>query len=67
MLRPVTAGYTQESTRGDQPAPDSVEEMKGPLHEGFRRVLRTEPLFPGMPPASLLFRIPLRWDITRVE
>ena len=43
-----TAGYAQESTRADQPAPDSVEVMKGPLHEAFRRVLRKDPLFPGM-------------------
>jgi hypothetical protein len=40
----IRAGYAQEATRADQPAPDSVEEMKGPLHEGFRRVLRKEPL-----------------------
>jgi hypothetical protein len=48
VLLAVPAGYAQESTRADQPAPDSVENMKGPLHESFRRVLRKEPLFPGM-------------------
>ena len=48
LLLAVTAGYPQESTRADQPAPDSVEDMKGPLHEAFRRILRKEPLFLGM-------------------
>ena len=48
LLIGVTTGYAQESTLADQPAPVSVDEMKGPLHESFRRSLSREPLFPGM-------------------
>ena len=48
LLLSITAGYAQESTLAEQPAPASVEDMKGPLHESFQRSLSREPIFPGM-------------------
>ena len=38
----------QESTHQDRPTSASVEERRGPLRDGFRRVLRKKPMFPRL-------------------